>query len=151
MKKLLGLIATTAALANVGHCVAASNVDVNVKGSITPAACTPTLTSGGVVDHGKIAFKDLNRNGETKLPVATLSLAVSCAAPTLFAIKSIDNRAGSSAEYNDTPSAFGVGLANGSVKVGFYFLKMNNSMATRSPAWSARPWTAAAWHPMAAP
>lgn len=128
MKKLLSLITTMAALTSVGHCVAASKVDVNVKGSITPAACTPALASGGVVDHGKIAFKDLNR-GETKLPAVTLSLAVSCTAPTLFAIKSIDNRAGSSSEESGTTSGFGVGFVNGSIKVGYYHLKMNNSMA----------------------
>ena len=128
MKQLLNLMTTVIALASAAQVMAASSVDLNVKGSITPAACTPALSGGGVVDHGKIAFKDLNR-GETPLPVATLRLNVSCTALTLFAVKSTDNRAGSSSEYNGTTSGFGVGFVNGDVKVGFYLLKMNNSMA----------------------
>lgn len=129
MKQLLSLIIAAVVLASVGHVIAASSVDLSVKGSITPAACTPTLSGGGVVDHGKIAFKDLNRTGETQLPVATLRLSVSCTTSTLFAVKSTDNRSGSSSEQNGTTSGFGVGFVNGSVKVGFYLLKMNNSMA----------------------
>lgn len=129
MKQLLSLMAAVIALSSVGQSMAASSVDLNVKGSITPAACTPALSGGGVVDHGKIAFKDLKRTGETPLPVATLRLNVSCMASTLFAVKATDNRSGSSAEQGGTTSGFGVGFINGDVKVGFYVLKMNNSMA----------------------
>lgn len=129
MKQLLNLMVAAIALAAVGQAMAASSVDLSVKGSITPAACTPVLGNGGRVDHGKISFKDLNRTGETKLPVQTLPFSVNCTAPTLFAVKPTDNRAGSSAEWNGASSFFGVGVVNGDVKVGFYSLKMNNSTA----------------------
>lgn len=32
---------------------AASSADLNVFGTITPSACAPVLSDGGVIDHGK--------------------------------------------------------------------------------------------------
>lgn len=129
MSKLRSLMAVVVALASVGQTLAASSVDVSVKGSITPAACTPALSSGGVVDHGKISHKDLNQsNMPTALPVVTLRLSVECAAPTMVAIKSRDNRAGSSGEESIGQPNFGLGLV-GDKKVGWYLLKTANGQA----------------------
>lgn len=133
MKQLLSLMTTVIALASVGQAMAASSVDLSVKGSITPAACTPTLSGGGVVDHGKISYSDLNRNGDTNLPTVTMPFTVNCTAPTLFAINTTDNRVGSSSEWSGGPSSFGLGFVNGDVKVGFYMLKMSNSKADGVP------------------
>lgn len=133
MKQLLSLITAAVVLANVGHVMAASSVDVSVKGSITPAACTPSLTNGGVVDHGKRSIKDLKPNTSTPLPVATLQVNVNCSASTLFALKATDNREGTAANPGFvTPSYFGLGVAN-DVKIGWYTLKMNNSLADGLP------------------
>lgn len=133
MKLLLSLITAAVVLANVGHVRAASSVDVSVKGSITPAACTPTLTNGGVVDHGKRSIKDLKPNSSTALPVATLQVNVNCSASTLFALKATDNREGTAANPGFvTSSYFGLGLFN-DVKVGWYTLKMNSSLADGLP------------------
>ena len=41
-----------ALLASAGHAVAGSSVDMAVKGIVTPSACTPELSNGGVVDLG---------------------------------------------------------------------------------------------------
>lgn len=131
MKMLINVMAAAIALGGVVPVLAASSVDVNVKGSITPAACTPALSGGGVVDHGKISRKDLNQgNVPTALPVATLRLSVECAAPTLIAIKSRDNRAGSSGEeFIGKRENFGLGLVDGNKKVGWYLLKTLNGQA----------------------
>lgn len=129
MKQLLSLITAAVVLATAGHGVAASSVDVNVAGSITPAACTPMLGSGGVVDHGKISAKDLSFNVPTALPVATLALRVDCVGSTLVAVKSRDNRAGSSAENPIARPNFGLGLVNGDKKIGWFLLKMSNGQA----------------------
>ncbi|HEC53920.1 MAG TPA: DUF1120 domain-containing protein [Gammaproteobacteria bacterium] len=129
MKHMLSLMTMAIALAGGGQAMAASSVDLSIKGSITPAACTPTLSNGGVVMHGKISYSDLNRYGATKLPTATIALSVNCTALTLFAIKPTDNREGSSSEWPGGPSSFGLGFVNGDAKVGFYSLKMNNSKA----------------------
>lgn len=133
MKRLFNVMAVAITLGGVGQVVAASNVDLSVKGSITPAACTPTLSKGGVVDHGKISVSDLNPKPHlgTILPVATLELMLGCAAPTLVAIKSRDNRAGSSPEsqHPSMNSNFGLGFVNGDKKVGWYLLKMSHAQS----------------------
>lgn len=131
MKQVLNIIAASIALSGVTHAWAASSVDLSVKGSITPAACTPSLSSGGVVDHGKISRKDLNQsNVPTALTVARLQLAIECAAPALIAIKSRDNRAGSSGEeVIGGQSNFGLGFVNGDKKIGWYMLKTANGQA----------------------
>lgn len=118
-------------LASVSNVLAASSVDLSVTGAITPSACTPALSGGGVVDHGKISFSDLNPvpSRDTALPVASLALSVNCTAATLFAIKSSDNRAGTSAEPGAGLSSFGLGLVNGDKKVGWYTLKTSSSLA----------------------
>ncbi|ONH55214.1 Protein of unknown function [Pseudomonas cedrina] len=121
-------------LASVSNVLAASSIDLSVTGAITPAACTPALSGGGVVDHGKISFSDLNKAWpyQTQLPVATLALSVNCSAATLFAVKSHDNRAGTVSAGFDV-SSFGLGLVNGDKKVGWYTLKMSNSLADGVP------------------
>ncbi|MBO0491808.1 DUF1120 domain-containing protein [Pseudomonas sp. Marseille-Q1929] len=133
MKKLFNVMAVAIALGVVGHATAASNVDLSVKGSITPSACMPVIGNGGVVEHGKISFQDLQPNGETVLPSVIMPLTINCAASTLFAINSTDNRNGSSSEWTGGSSGFGLGFVNGDLKVGFYLLKMNNSKADGVP------------------
>ena len=133
MKKILSVMAAAIAVGVFGAATAASSVDLSVKGSITPSACMPALGSGGIVDHGKISFQDLNRYGDTELPSVIMPLTINCAASTLFAIKSTDNRDGSSSEWTGGSSGFGLGFVNGDLKVGFYLLKMNNSKADGVP------------------
>lgn len=106
---------------------AASNTDLNVAGSITPSACTPTLDAAGVIDFGKIPAKDLVADVETSLPATTLQLRVNCAAPTLFALRGQDNRAGT-AHQNDG-YGYGLGLNNGDEKVGTYLLTVRNPVS----------------------
>lgn len=105
-----------AALANAAQAVAASSVDLSVKGTITPSACTPILGNGGQFDVGKLAAKDLKVNEPTILSDQSTQLTVTCEAPTLMAIEPKDNRAGS--ESLGEPGYFGLGLINGSEKLG---------------------------------
>lgn len=104
-------------LAGAGNAVAASSIDLAVKGTITPSACTPTLANGGVVDYGKISAKDLKVDSHTRLPSQKLQMTVDCEAATLFALAAKDNREGteSSLDYYN----FGLGLINGSEKLGY--------------------------------
>lgn len=133
MKHSVSTLTAALLLAGATPVLAASSVDLTVKGLITPAACTPVLSAGGVVDHGKISTKDLHPIGNTVLPPASLQLAVDCEAPTLVAVKSADNRAGTSAEWGVAISSFGLGLTSGNVKIGWYTLKMTNATADDVP------------------
>lgn len=96
-----------------------------VKGLITPSACTPMLSGGGMVDYGKIPTSDLNLDCPTVLDSHTLQLSVSCDASALFALDLIDNRANSA----PTSITYGLGLINGTEKLGWYTIKLRNPIA----------------------
>lgn len=108
--------------------LAASSVDLAVRGSITPSACTPGLSQGGQIDFGKMPAKDLSADSPTRLPTVILKLTVNCAAPTLFALRSKDNRAGSA--YLDDGYNYGMGLINGNEKVGGYLLTLRDPVSS---------------------
>jgi type 1 fimbria pilin len=124
MKTCLPLLSSALLLAITSSAFAASSVDLTVKGLITPSACTPNLP--GAVDYGKIAAKDLNPDSHTWLEDQTLQLSVNCEAATLFAINPVDNRAGSSTVGR---GSYGLGLANGTEKLGGYQLMFSNPVA----------------------
>ena len=73
---------------------AASTVDLSVTGRITPTACTPLLSSGGLIDYGKISQQDLNLERGTRLPIKQLQVSIGCNAPSRFALRMRDNRDG---------------------------------------------------------
>ncbi len=125
MNKSLTLLGTALLLASSASAFAASSVDLTVKGLITPNACTPVISGGGVVDHGKIASKDLVQNSPTSLPKFTLQLTINCEGLTAMAIRPIDNRAGTSTGSSD----FGLGLINENKKLGRFYLTPLNMVA----------------------
>ncbi|MEB0044371.1 MULTISPECIES: DUF1120 domain-containing protein [unclassified Pseudomonas] len=120
-------LATTVLLGACASASAASTVDLTVKGVITPNACTPSLSGNGTVDYGKISAKDLNLTSTTVLPAATLQMTVLCDGSTLFAMKGTDNRAGSS--ISGDGATYGLGLINGTQKLGDYALLIDNAVA----------------------
>ncbi len=125
MKLTLNALATALLLSTSASALAASTVDLTVKGVITPNACTPGLSGGGMVDYGKISAKDLNLTTPKQLPRTTLQLTITCDGGTLFAVKGTDNRAGS----NSSGGTYGLGLINGTQKLGTYDLMLNNAVA----------------------
>ena len=126
MKLTLNALATALLLSSSASALAASTVDLTVKGIITPNACTPSLSGAGVVDYGKISAKDLNLITPTYLPTATLQLSINCEGSTLFAVKGSDNRAGSNATAS---GSYGLGLINGTQKLGGYDVVLMNAVA----------------------
>ncbi|WP_426216801.1 DUF1120 domain-containing protein [Pseudomonas sp. DWRC2-2] len=126
MKTLNALFATLL-LTGTGTALAASSVDLTVRGLITPSACEPTLSGGGNVEIGKISAKDLKADEHTQLADQALQLTVTCDAATLMAIEPKDNRAGSASEIDDV--AFGLGLVNGSEKLGYFAMVVESAVA----------------------
>lgn len=94
---------------------AASSADLSVTGTITPSSCTPTLSNGGVVDHGKMTAKDLETVKPTSLAPAELRLEVHCEGETFFTLTTVDNRAGTSAI---NPAFHGLGMTAEKEKLG---------------------------------
>lgn len=124
MKTRLTTLAASVLLLHSATTFAASSVDLTVKGLIVPSACTPSLSGGGVIDHGKVSAKDLNPTYGTAIGVHTLSLTVNCDAPIQFALHPIDNRAGSG-----TSSDFGLGFINETQKLGHFSLTWRKALA----------------------
>ncbi|QJI30870.1 DUF1120 domain-containing protein [Pseudomonas sp. ADAK18] len=105
-------------LAGAQHAQAASTVDLSVKGLITPTACTPLLSSGGLIDYGKISQQDLNQDKGTRLPVKHLQVSVACNAPSRFALRMRDNRDGSAMVNSEI--YYGLGLDTSGNRIGLY-------------------------------
>ncbi|WP_033073886.1 DUF1120 domain-containing protein [Sphingopyxis sp. MWB1] len=90
--KISGLALAVAAVAASGAAHAQS-IDVRVIGTITPAACAPNMSGGGVIDYGNIAASSLNQTDYTALPERLVPFSLTCDAPTKVAVRAVDNRA----------------------------------------------------------
>ena len=134
MSPSLSSLCGTLLLSAAGTAIAASSVDLAVHGRITPSACEPSLSNGGIYDLGKIAVNDLNKDLHTALAAHRLQLTVSCDALTLLALEPRDNRLGSSSD-SATATKFGLGLINGSKKLGNMNLNLVAILADGVAAW----------------
>ncbi|UII72530.1 DUF1120 domain-containing protein [Pseudomonas sp. HN11] len=123
MKTLLMPLATCAWLAYIGAAQAASTVELTVGGLITPMACTPVLSGGGLIDFGKISQQDLNQATGTRLPLKSLSLTVNCNAPGRYALRMRDNRDGTA--HVNSEIYYGLGLDSAGNKIGVYSVKFD--------------------------
>ncbi len=95
--------------------LAASNADFAVIGIITPNACDPKLSGGGVVDYGKMTAKELSADLPTSLAPQTMQLEILCDAPTFLAMSTFDNREGTSAINQNW---HGLGMTSNNEKLG---------------------------------
>ena len=95
MNTHFALLVTTLLIGATPAAIAASTVDLSVKGTITPIACTPGLSNNGLVDYGKISYKDLSVDKRTQLQDKHLDFTVQCNGPARFALMMRDNRDGS--------------------------------------------------------
>lgn len=129
MKDSLAALAGALLIAHASAALAASSVDLSVKGAITPSACTPSLSNGGLVDYGKISAQDLNPTGVTALPKTLFKLAVNCEGKSLFGLASQDNRSLSTGPI----ASFVLGRISATHWIGTYFLSMEN-VITDDPA-----------------
>ncbi|MDI2593916.1 DUF1120 domain-containing protein [Pseudomonas sp. 681] len=127
MNKMLSAIAPVLLLGSALGAHAASTVDLAVKGLVTPSSCTPSLTSGGVVDYGKMSSKDLRPDRATSLANVNLQLAVTCEGSTLLALQGNDNREGS--DHRNDLQYYGLGLINGGEKLGAFDLRFSSPVA----------------------
>lgn len=123
MNKPITTLFATLMLVGATQAVAASSVDLGVTGVITPSACDPTLSNGGVYDLGKIAARDLNIDQPTQLTKHSLQLAITCEGPTLLALEPRDNRPNTAYTPISTVR-FGLGLIGGDKKLGYMSLEL---------------------------
>ncbi len=119
MKKYFVALTTTALISAAPFALAASSTDLTVTGIITPVACTPTFTNGGVIDLGKYSSGDLNKTSNTLIGSHPIQLVVTCDALAKFALNPIDNQDGTS-----IGSWFGLGLTPDNEPLGFFAPKI---------------------------
>ncbi|WP_368642654.1 DUF1120 domain-containing protein [Castellaniella ginsengisoli] len=120
------MIATSAATPMLAN--AASSVQLKVTGSIVPASCSITMPGGTTIDYGTITSDTLKKDAPTMIgDDVRAKLQVSCDAPTLFAIKTTDERAGSAITGTGeaTEILFGLGKT-GATDIGAYRISLVN-------------------------
>ncbi|MBN2993492.1 DUF1120 domain-containing protein [Pseudomonas cedrina subsp. fulgida] len=132
MNCALNTLIATLLLTGAANAIAASSVDLSVRGLITPSACEPSLSNGGVYDLGKVSAKDLKADQSTFLPAQTLQLSVTCDAATLMALEARDNR--ESSDYSNDISYYGLGMINDGEKLGRLSLRMLTPVADGAEA-----------------
>jgi len=111
------LMAASVGLTLSASAIAQPTANLTVTGKIAPAACSLTLSGGGVLDFGKVSTSPLD---STWLPNKTVNLKVACGADTRFALKTIDNRKAS----NPIVSINSYGLGN---KISYYTLHIEGN------------------------
>lgn len=98
--------------------------ELQVKGSIRPPGCTPTLSAGGTADYGVIPMKSLNQNATTSLGSKTVSFSLNCTAKIKVALAANDNR--KSSVIAGAPSgSYGLGASAGK-NIGYYSISLQN-------------------------
>ncbi|RKS18645.1 uncharacterized protein DUF1120 [Pseudomonas sp. WPR_5_2] len=133
MKNHLAVLAPMLLISATPNVLAASVVDLSVKGLITPVACTPSLSNNGLVDYGKISRQDLSVDKRTQLRDQTLDFSLQCNGPARFALLMRDNRDGSAIVNSEI--YYGLNLDNSGNKIGLYSLNFDPA-STVVDGWS---------------
>ncbi|AZE56899.1 Beta-fimbriae probable major subunit [Pseudomonas synxantha] len=144
--KNIALVLSLATLVTTSLPVLGAPVDVRVIGSITPAACTPTVGGGGTIDYGHIHPSKLSSTDYTVLPEKTIALSITCDAPAKVAINAINGRPSSAAGAIEGlggagtgpiplggetgPYVVGLGLTDDGKKIGGYRLMYDIASST---------------------
>lgn len=118
-----------------GSLFAADNVNLNVSGTLTNAACEPSLSNGGVVDFGHIPLGGLDKTSTNQLGHKKITLTITCESPMAVAFRTTDNRSDSrevltiidskgegfpSSDQSNGGFEFGLGKTAGGENIGSY-------------------------------
>jgi type 1 fimbria pilin len=123
------LSAVAALLMTAGSALAAGpTATLQVKGTITPAACTPVLANGGIVDFGATSTSEFTSGSKLMLTGKNVSLNVTCTAPTKVSFSVTDNREDSVVDVGGA-SAMGMGRTTDNKKIGDYLIEINTVLA----------------------
>ncbi|MHA0872350.1 DUF1120 domain-containing protein [Enterobacter pasteurii] len=156
MKKVI--LASLIALASASAFAEPTAV-LKVHGTLTNAACSPSIGNGGVIDYGFIRLGDLSATENNKIGMKQVPVTITCTAPTKVGFTILDNRADSNAQLpldiggNQNQSAkyytYGVGTTTEGVKIGNYGMWMTDVTAdgnTVDPVSNNHDWEASKWH-----
>jgi hypothetical protein len=120
------LSAVAALLLTAGSALAAGpTATLQVKGTITPAACTPVLANGGIIDFGATSTSEFTPGSKLILAAKDVSLNVTCTAPTKLSFTLTDNREDTSVHLSTygAISEMGLGKTTDDKKIGMYLVR----------------------------
>lgn len=155
MKKV---ILATAIAISTSSVYASGTAVIQVKGTLTNAACTAELGNGGVIDYGFIRLGELSETSNNQLGQKQIPVTINCTAPTKVGFTITDNRGDSNAQLpvdignnkNQTTKyyTYGVGFTNEGKKIGNYGMWLTGSTVdgksvdciANNHDWSATSW-----------
>ncbi|WP_313413542.1 DUF1120 domain-containing protein [Stenotrophomonas sp.] len=105
----------------------ANTAQVNVTGTITPAACQITLANGGNFDLGEINAADLKGASSTSIPQQETDITIDCTGATRFAISSVDHNETENQESNI--ARFSLGKTSAGEVIGYYSASIRSPMS----------------------
>jgi len=120
------LSAVAALLLTAGSALAAGpTATLQVKGTITPAACTPVLANGGIVDFGATSTSEFTSGSKLILAAKDVSVNVTCTSPTKVSFTIADNREGTAADLTTYPPSveMGLGKTSDDKNIGMYIIR----------------------------
>ena len=105
------------------------STNLTVKGTITPAACVPSLANGGIINFGDTSAGRLPATGSLKLESKSLTATIACASAASVVMTFKDNRADTVSltgdEATNDKMAFGLGKA-GDINIGSYGIQITD-------------------------
>lgn len=140
MKKIL-LAAALAACATSAF--AEPTAVLKVKGLLTNASCTPSLSNNGTINYGQIPLNTLSATEVNQIGHGNIDFTIECASATKVSWSFIDAKVSSRADidvmdatmngsavtaYSNT--RFGVGTTAGGVKIGNYAMYIDTTKVT---------------------
>lgn len=112
---------------------------LKVHGTLTNAACTPSIGNGGVIDYGYIRLGELSALENNNLGQKQVPVTITCSSPTKVGFTILDNRSDSNARLpvdigkNLNQSVkyytYGVGTTSEGVNIGDYGMWMTDVTA----------------------
>lgn len=137
---------------------------LKVQGTLTNAACSPSIGNGGVIDYGYIRLGELSATENNKLGQKQVPVTITCTAPTKVGFTILDNRGDSNAQLpldiggNLNQSVkyytYGVGTTTEGVKIGDYGMWMTDITAdgnTVDAVVNNHDWEATKWRKSSIP
>lgn len=124
---------------------AATTADLTLTGTITPPACTPVFSGGGIADYGNIAASTLSATTVNQLGTKNSSVTITCDSPAKFYYSFIDNKAASvntdtmpTGSGTNTPFLYGLGTTSKGAKIGAYTLQLSGETSSTGKAMRIR-------------
>ncbi|MGE4802477.1 DUF1120 domain-containing protein [Yersinia hibernica] len=131
-KQLVKVVMLSSLIFSSAVAVAAPPIaELKVAGKLSVPTCVVNSPDGGIYDLGKISSTKISSTNIGSLDTMTKTWAITCDATTYLTFKTIDNRTASA--FPPSTSTYGLGMVNGTGKIGSFFVNMQNAKVDGVP------------------